>query len=113
MVKNLLLHNVLLLFICMHVICLPKLYCHTCSRYNAEFCSTILYLMNYIILNFVIGIHNLPDPIINEDGHYHSSDELYGTSTTEKDLPSASMATQKKKQFHLMLLSNMSRMLIL
>ena len=52
--------------------------------------------MNCLFKNFVIGIHNLPDPIINEDGHYHSFDELYGTSTTEKDLPSASMATQKK-----------------
>ena len=38
----------------------------------------------------------MPDPIINEEGHYHSFDVLYGTSTTEKDLPSASMTTQKK-----------------
>ena len=67
-------------------------YCHT-DTYNANFIINGDFCL-FLIL--VIGIHNLPDPIINEDGHYHSFDELYGTSTTEKDLPSASNTKQKK-----------------
>ena len=33
---------------------------------------------------------------MNDDGHYHSFSEVYGTSTSEKDLPTAALGKQKK-----------------
>ena len=33
---------------------------------------------------------------MNDDCHYHSFYEVYGTSTTEKDLPTAALDKQKK-----------------
>ena len=48
-----------------------------------------------LFLLLYIDIHNLPDPEINEDGHYRSFDEVFGSSTSEKDLPSA--ATNVKR----------------
>ena len=45
----------------------------------------------------MIGIYNLPDPVINEEGHYQSFSDLYGTSTTENDLPTTSSSHDKRK----------------
>lgn len=48
----------------------------------------------------MIGIHNLPDPVINEEGHYQSFSDLYGTSTTENDLPTTSSHDKRKLPFN-------------
>ena len=46
-----------------------------------------------------LGICDLPDPIMDEDGHYKSFDELYSTSTTEKDLI-AIVKVNPEKEWH-------------
>ena len=52
--------------------------------------------INYKINFSHTGIHCLPDPVMNDDGHYHSFCGVYGTSTSEKDLPTAALGKQKK-----------------
>lgn len=48
---------------------------------------------------FYSGIHPLPDPVLNNDGHYLSFDEVYGTDTpNEKDLPSSNSAMKPSKR---------------
>ena len=43
---------------------------------------------------FLTGIHDLPSPILNEDGYAHFSD-VYGIPPTEDGIPSN---TEKKKR---------------
>ena len=53
--------------------------------------------INYKIYFSHTGIHCLLDPpVMNDDGNYHSFCEVYGTSTSEKDLPTAALGKQKK-----------------
>ena len=45
---------------------------------------------------YILTIHTLPDPMISDDGHFYPFDEVFGTSTSEKDLPSGIISKQKK-----------------
>ena len=45
---------------------------------------------------YILAIHTLPDPMISDDGHFYPFDEVFGTSTSEKDLPSGIISKQKK-----------------
>ena len=64
------------------------------SVYLYIICLSVASSLCWSVLFCLVGIHDLPDPLINDDGHYHS--EVIGTSTTEKDLPSGSISKQKK-----------------
>jgi hypothetical protein len=48
------------------------------------------------MLFFPTGIHKLPDPVLNDDGHYSSFDEVYGLCTSESDCPSVAEFKRKK-----------------
>ncbi len=49
-----------------------------------------------IILFIFLGICRLPDPVLNEDGHFKSFEDVYGSSTSEDDCPSVQKKKKKK-----------------
>ena len=53
---------------------------------------------NNTIFIFLKVLHKLPDPVLNEDGHYEPFDTVYGAVTSENDLqiPSVGKVKQQK-----------------
>ncbi len=49
-----------------------------------------------MLVYFSSGVHRIPDPVLNDDGHFKSFDEVYGSITTENDCPSVAKSKAKK-----------------
>ena len=51
-----------------------------------------------LIKLFYLGIHRLPDPVLNDDGHFECFEQVFGTETDERSCPSVEEAKQKVKK---------------
>ena len=51
-----------------------------------------------LFLYIVLGVHKLPDPVLNEDGHYEPFETVYGAVTSKNDhqIPSVGKFKQRK-----------------
>ena len=54
---------------------------------------------NMLSFYIFLGVHKLPDPVLNEDGHYEPFDTVYGAVTTENDHQNPSVGKVKDSSF--------------
>ena len=48
-----------------------------------------------LLLTLNLGIHELPDPVLDDDGHYQCFDKVYGTVAKITYIPSEKQQTGK------------------